>query len=134
MDKRERCAELMGAVGTSAQRSGDAIGMVLFKGEQSRWVDPSRSSDHLDRMVKLSQTWSEQLSVASMDREEAEQSLTVILDELCTQLKTPMVLVLASSLEGSSWRDPLATLSHRQDILPVMVLDPREMDLGEADG
>lgn len=126
--KRERCAEMVAALGTCAMRSGDATGLTLFKGPQQHALRPKRSGDQLWGMVDACCTWSNDLP-ETWGRQEAETSLQLALQQMLDQLRSKSLVVVLSSFEGTCWRDELLQLVHQHDVLPIYCCDPRELSL-----
>lgn len=129
LSKAERIAQLVGVLGTCALRSGDAIGLTLFKGRQVHQLRPRRSQSQLWTFVEECCNWSQRLPQV-ISREESCASLNHALGAFAERHWPRSCVVLVSSFEGEDWHEEVLQLGQRHDILPVCVLDPRELDCG----
>ena len=119
-NKRQTCAELIGLLGTMALQKGDALGLVLFSQGIDLYLPPQKKRQHLWEILSHCQE-----TPPSRTASQLRGAL-----EYIHQVKVrPSILVVISDFQGSDWEEEIKMLSQRHEIIPVLILDPRESNI-----
>ena len=119
-NKRQTCAELIGILGSMALQKGDALGLVLFSRGIDLYLPPQKKRQHLWEILSH--------CLEASTSPSASQLRGAL--EFIHQVKVrPSILVIISDFQGSDWQDEIKILGQRHDIIPVLILDPRESNL-----
>jgi uncharacterized protein (DUF58 family) len=118
--KRQSCAELIGLLGTLALQKGDAPGFIQFSDHVEQYLAPKKNKQHL---------WNILLSCLNGLEPTQDSSLKTALGFI-NQLKCRQsVILVISNFKGDDWHEEMNILSLKHDVIPTMILDPRECTL-----
>src|ERR1041384_4082410 len=123
--KAEVAAEIAALLIFSALENGDRAGMLLFTDRIERYVPPRRGLKHGLRLI------TEALAFQPRGR---GTDLAAALGHLTTAQRRRAVVFVVSDFLAGDWEQPLAVLSRRHDVVPVVVSDPVEESLPKLDG
>lgn len=123
-EKRDLAIAAAGAVGLLASRGGNRIGAILLQGDESTSFPARAGRRHLQGVL---------LRMLETGRDQATSDLSAGLrraDRVAR--RRGLVVVISDFLDGGDWRQSLAVLSRRHDVLCFEVLDPRELELPDV--
>jgi len=123
--KAEVAAEIAALLIFSALENGDRAGMLLFTDRIERYVPPRRGLKHGLRLI------TEALAFQPRGR---GTDLAGALGHLTTAQRRKAVVFVVSDFLAAGWEQPLAVLSRRHDVVPVVVSDPVEESLPSLPG
>ena len=118
--KAEVAAEIAALLIFSALENGDRAGMLLFTDRIERYVPPRRGKKHGLRLITE--------ALAFQPRGHGTD-LAGALGHLTTAQRRKAVVFVVSDFLAADWEQPLAVLSRRHDVVPVVVSDPVEESL-----
>ena len=123
--KAEVAAEIAALLIFSALENGDRAGMLLFTDRIERYVPPRRGLKHGLRLI------TEALAFQPRGR---GTDLAAALGHLTMAQRRKAVVFVVSDFLADKWEQPLAVLSRRHDVVPVVVSDPVEEALPSLRG
>ena len=123
--KAEVAAEIAALLIFSALEIGDRAGMLLFTDRIERYVPPRRGKKHGLRLI------TEALAFQPRGR---GTDLAAALGHLTMAQRRKAVVFVVSDFLADDWEQPLAVLSRRHDVVPVVVSDPVEEALPPLPG
>src|SRR5439155_925351 len=121
--KAEVSAEIAALLVFSALENGDRAGLLLFTDKIERYVPPRRGMKHGLRLI------TETLAFQPRGR---GTDIAGALEHLTTAQRRKAVVFVVSDFLADGYENPLAVLSRRHDVVPVVVSDPVEGKLPEA--
>ncbi|MGZ6143365.1 MAG: DUF58 domain-containing protein, partial [Myxococcales bacterium] len=123
--KAEVAAEIAALLVFSALENGDRAGLLLFTDRIERYVPPRRGKKHGLRLI------TETLAFQPRGR---GTDIAAALEHLTTAQRRKAVVFVVSDFLADGYENPLAVLSRRHDVVPVVVSDPIEEQLPEVAG
>jgi len=125
--KIEYAIELVNSMTQAVSRSGDNVGLALFKEHVVKYIEPSSGSSHQGIMVS---------ALIDTSLYEGRFNLARSLTELVSMLKRPTIVILVSDFIGlgDGWEKALSNASSRVEINGIMIADPADMRLPDIDG
>ena len=123
--KAEVSAEIAALLVFSALENGDRAGLLLFTDKIERYVPPRRGMKHGLRLI------TETLAFQPRGR---GTDIAGALEHLTTAQRRKAVVFVVSDFLADGYENPLAVLSRRHDVVPVVVSDPVEETLPEVRG
>ena len=124
--KREVAAEVCALLAFVAMANQDQVGLCLFDEQPGLHLAPDKGSRHVLRVVR---------EVVAAPAGGRASSLSAIVEHQLRHLKRRSLVLLVSDFLGTdpeTWRDPLARLARRHDVICVRVADPLEARLPDA--
>ncbi|MEP0847622.1 MAG: DUF58 domain-containing protein [Phycisphaerae bacterium] len=118
--KSELVAELGATLAFSAIRNNDKVGLILFTDRVERFVPADKGTRHVLRVIR------ELLYHRPAGR---GTDVGPALRYLNSVLTRRAVAFLISDFQTPDFSQPLRIVSHRHDLIPVLVRDPRESQL-----
>ena len=118
--KRELVAELGATLAFSAIKNNDRVGLTLFSDGVEKYVPPRKGSRHVLRLIR------ELLYCESVGR---GTCLRAALEHLNRMHKRRTVVFLISDFFDRDFESVLRITAGRHDVTPVIVEDPREVEL-----
>src|SRR5438874_3397387 len=123
--KAEVAAEIAALLIFSALENGDRAGLLLFTDRIERYVPPRRGLKHGLRLI------TEALAFQPRGR---GTDIAGALEHLTTAQRRKAVVFVVSDFLADGYENPLAVLSRRHDVVPVLVSDPAEEKLSDVRG
>ena len=123
--KAEVSAEIAALLVFSALENGDRAGLLLFTDKIERYVPPRRGKKHGLRLI------TETLAFQPRGR---GTDIAAALEHLTTAQRRKAVVFVVSDFLAEAYENPLAVLSRRHDVVPVVVSDPIEEGLPDVRG
>jgi len=124
--KREIAAEACALLAFVAMANQDQVGLCLFDEEPGLHLAPDKGSRHVLRLVR---------EVVAAPAGGRSSSLAAVIEHQLRRLKRRSLVLVVSDFLGAdpeTWRDPLARLGRRHDVICVRVADPFELSLPDA--
>jgi uncharacterized protein (DUF58 family) len=124
MEKRDMAIAAAAAVGFLVARGGNRIGALIGAGDSPEWVTHRSGRTHLYALLgKLS----------DVGRDTGATDLTGIVrtaDRIAG--RRGMVTLISDFLDPGPWEKALRAIAHRQEVLAVEIVDPREQELPDV--
>lgn len=124
--KAEVSAEIAALLVFSALENGDRAGLLLFTDRIERYVPPRRGKKHGLRLITE--------TLAFQPRGRGTDIAAALEHVMSAQRRKAVVFVVSDFLALTDWEAPLAVLSRRHDVVPVVVSDPVEEKLPDVGG
>lgn len=121
--KLDLAAELGAVLAFSAIRSNDKVGLILFSDDVEKYVPPRKGNRHVLRIIRELLTHSP--TGRGTDIAGAMRFLNGV-----TRRKA--VCILVSDLQSRGYEPALRIARRRHDVVPVVITDPRELELPDA--
>jgi uncharacterized protein (DUF58 family) len=129
--KRETAAQFCALISFVAMRHQDRVGLVLFGDQPGLHVPARKGGQHVLRVVR---------EVIAAESTPGGSDLAAVLEHQLRALRRRSIVFLVSDfLEPAAresspprWRDLLAKLNRRHDVIAVRVFDPFEVELPAA--
>lgn len=118
--KSEVVAELGATLALSAIQNNDKVGLVLFSDRVERIVPARKGPRHVLRVVR---------ELLYRKPEGRRTDVSVALEHVTRSLTRRAVVFLISDFQTSSFTQPLRSVRHRHDLIPIWVRDRREREL-----
>ena len=128
--KRELAAEFCALLATVAVEQKDLVGLSTFADEPGLFMPPGQGRNHVLRIVR------EVIAAPTGGHAREDQSeLADALDHVSPLLhRRALIFVVSDFLDEKrdQWREALARLGQRHDVIAVRVVDPFEVELPSA--
>ncbi len=118
--KRDLAAEVCCVLGVAAASSGDRTGLLLFTDRVERYVPPGRGTRHAFAIAR---------HLLGHEPAGRGTDIGLALDFLNRVLRRRAVVFLVSDFLGTGFERPLTVAARRHDVIALVVLDPREVEL-----
>jgi uncharacterized protein (DUF58 family) len=118
--KLDVATELCAVLAFSAIRSNDKVGLILFTDEVEKYVPAKKGTKHVLRIIR------ELLFHQPRGR---GTNITEALNFLNRVTRRKSVCFLVSDFMDRNFEPALRIASRRQDLIPVTITDPRELEL-----
>jgi uncharacterized protein (DUF58 family) len=118
--KLDIAAELCAVLAFSAIRSNDKVGLILFTDQVEKYVPAKKGTQHVLRIIR------ELLYHEPVGR---GTDIAEVLGFLNRVTVRKSVCFLVSDFLAKDYRPALRVARRRHDLIPVVVTDPREMEL-----
>jgi uncharacterized protein (DUF58 family) len=104
----------------SAIKNNDRVGLILNTDQVEKIVPPKKGQKHVMRVVR---------EILGATPQHTGTQLSVGLQTLTRVARRRSVAFLISDFYDSGWERALAFASARHDIIPLMLVDPRDQEL-----
>jgi uncharacterized protein (DUF58 family) len=121
--KRELAADLSAALAMSALQNHDQVGLLMFTDRVERFVKPKKGRTHVSRLVH---------EILTVEPEGRLTDYKVAVDFLMQVVKQRSVVFFLSDFLTLDFEKPLRLLATRHDVIPVVLMDPREYALPDV--
>lgn len=121
--KLDVAAELCAVLAFSAIRSNDKVGLILFTDQVEKYVPPKKGTQHVLRITR------ELLYHEPVGR---GTDIAEALSFLNRVTLRKSVCFLVSDFLATDFESPVRVARRRHDLIPVVMTDPREMELPNA--
>jgi len=118
--KSEIMAFIAAALGFSAARNNDRIGLLLFTDRVELFVPPKKGKAHVQRILS---------EIISFQPNHRGTSLEVAIDQLMQGLKKKSTIFILSDFYDKEFERPLRQLGQKHDAIAVLVQDPTENEI-----
>ncbi len=119
----ETVAEVSALLAFCAIKNNDRVGLILFTDRVERFVPPKKGTGHVLRVVT---------EILNAQPEGSGTNLAAALDTLGSVTKRRSVAFLVSDFLAEGYEHSLRVASARHDLIPIQVVDPRELDLPDV--
>ena len=120
--KREMSAEVMALLASSAIQNNDRVGLFLCHHRGMRFIPQKKGRNHLLRLIR------ESLSYQGIGE---AVSLKDCLSSVTKIIKRSSLIFVISDFLQNDFEIPLRILSHRHDVVPIIIRDPLEDSLAD---
>ena len=121
--KRELVAEVGATLAMSATRNNDRVGLTMFTDQVEKSIPPRKGSRHVLRIIR-ELLYCQPVSTGT--------SLQTAVEHLNRTSKRRSVVFLISDFQDHEFEPPLKVARRKHDLIPIVVTDPREMDIPNA--
>jgi uncharacterized protein (DUF58 family) len=121
--KRDLVAEVCATLAFSAIRNNDKVGLVCFTDQVEKVVSPKKGTKHVLRVIR--EVLYHQPRGKGTDIKDA-------LEHLNRTVKRRAVVFVVSDFQAGGYDDALRIARRRHDVIPIVVTDPREMELPDV--
>ncbi len=120
---RQTAARVCAAIGLSAARCDDQVGLIAFSGGVDRYVRPERGSGHVLRIIR------DALALRGAGR---TTDIAAVLEFAGRVIRRRAVVFLISDFLSSGWERSLMPFSFKHDLVAVRLMGPELGPLPEA--
>ena len=121
--KLETTAEVAALLAFSAIKNHDRVGLIMFTDRVERYVPPKKGRAHVMRVVT---------EILSARPQSEGTNVQAALDYLGSITKRRSVAFLVSDFQDQGYEHALRVASARHDLIPVNVVDPREVTVPDV--
>ena len=121
--KAQVAAEIAALCSFSAIKNNDRVGLVLATDVVERMLPPQKGDKHVMRVIR---------EILGHQPEYAGTNLTVALETLVKVAKRRSVAFLISDFFAAGFERALALAAAKHDVIPVMLVDPRDEELPDV--
>ncbi|MCA9542316.1 MAG: DUF58 domain-containing protein [Myxococcales bacterium] len=119
-EKRRVAAIMAAMMAFSAISNGDRVGLVAFTDRIERYVPPKKGRKHVLRIID---------EILRFDPVGAGTDLGAALEFIGRVQRRKAVVFLVSDFLDAGYERPLHVTARRHDLIPLTVIDPRELEL-----
>lgn len=123
MNKTRLAAEVGALCAFSAIRNNDRVGLILSTDEVEKIVPPKKGQKHVMRVVR---------EILGADPKRKGTDLGVALETLSRVARRRSVAFLISDFFAQGHERALALAAARHDVIPLMLVDPRDEELPDV--
>jgi len=121
--KRDLVAEVCATLAFSAIRNNDKVGLMCFTDQVEKVVPPKKGTKHVLRVIR---------EVLYHQPVGSKTDITAALEHLNRTVKRRAVVFVVSDFQAGGYDDALRIARRRHDVIPIVVTDPREMELPDV--
>lgn len=121
--KVEIAAEISAILGFSAIRNNDKVGLVLFTDEVELFIPAKKGKDHILRLLR---------DIFYVKPKSRKTNIGKALDYFMNMVTKKSVVFLISDFLDNHFEKSLKVVSRKHDVIPIVIEDPRELDLPKA--
>ncbi|MCD6384476.1 DUF58 domain-containing protein [Candidatus Sumerlaeota bacterium] len=121
--KVELQAELAALFAFAAIKNNDRVGLLLFTEQIEKFVPPKKGRRHVLRVIR---------ELLGYEPQRHGTDLNVALEYLNKVLSRRCIIFLISDFIAGDFRQLLAVTNKHHDLIALVVIDPREMELPPA--
>lgn len=118
--KRELAAEVCATLAFSAIHNNDKVGLICFTDQIERFVPPKKGTRHVLRVIR---------ELLYHEPTGTGTDIAAAIEHLNRVTTRRSVVFLVSDFQASDYERPLRVAKRRHDLIPINIVDPREMDL-----
>lgn len=123
MNKARLAAEVGALCAFSAIRNNDRVGLILTTDEVEKIVPPKKGQKHVMRVVR---------EILGADPKRKGTDLGIALETLSRVARRRSVAFLISDFFAKGHERALALAAARHDVIPLMLVDPRDEELPDV--
>ncbi|HMA94416.1 MAG TPA: DUF58 domain-containing protein [Polyangiaceae bacterium] len=123
MNKARLAAEVGALCAFSAIRNNDRVGLILSTDEVEKIVPPKKGQKHVMRVVR---------EILGAEPKRQGTDLAIALETLSRVARRRSVAFLISDFFAQGHERALALASARHDVIPLMLVDPRDEELPDV--
>lgn len=121
--KAQLAAEICALCAFSANQGSDRVGLVLATSAIEKLVPPNRGEKHVMRVVR---------EILGFEPKYTGTNLKLALETLVKVAKRRSVAFVVSDFFATGFERALALASAKHDVIPVMLVDPRDEELPDV--
>ena len=121
--KTQVAAEVAALCAFSASQNNDRVGLILATDIVEKLVPPKKGDKHVMRVIR---------EILGYRPEYTGTNLKVALETLVKVTKRKSVAFLISDFFATGFEQALALAAARHDVIPVMIVDPRDEELPDV--
>ncbi len=121
--KSQVAAEVGAVCAFSAVKNDDRVGLILCTDRVEKIVPPKKGKKHVMRVVR---------EILGATPQHGETNLGVALQTLCDVARRRSVAFVLSDFFAEGYERSLALAAARHDVIPVLLLDPRDEELPDV--
>jgi uncharacterized protein (DUF58 family) len=121
--KSRVAAEVAALCAFSAIKNNDRVGLIASSDRVEKLVPPKKGQKHVLRVVR---------EILAAEPEGTATDLSVALQTLCKVARRRSVAFVLSDFFASGYERALSLASARHDVVPVMIVDPRDEDMPDV--
>jgi uncharacterized protein (DUF58 family) len=121
--KARLAAEVAALCAFSAIKHNDRVGLILSTDQVEKIVPPKKGQKHVMRVVR---------EILGAEPERTGTDLAVALETLSHVARRRSVVFLISDFYATGYARALSLAAARHDVIPVMLVDPRDVELPDV--
>jgi uncharacterized protein (DUF58 family) len=121
--KARLAAEVAAACAFSAIKHNDRVGLLMCTDEVEKLVPPKKGQKHVMRVIR---------EILGAEPRRTGTDLTLALETLCRVARRRSVAFLLSDFYAADYERGLSLAAARHDVIPVMLVDPRDEELPDV--
>jgi uncharacterized protein (DUF58 family) len=121
--KSRVAAEVAALCAFSAIKNNDRVGLIASSDRIEKLVPPKKGQKHVLRVVR---------EILAAEPEGTGTDLSVALQTLCKVARRRSVAFVLSDFFASGYERALSLASARHDVVPVMIVDPRDEEMPDV--
>jgi uncharacterized protein (DUF58 family) len=118
--KNELVAEVAAVLAFSAIKNNDRVGLIILSDRVERFVPPKKGRKHVLRVIS---------EILTFEPQHPGTNLSAGLEFLGHIARRRSIAFLISDFVASGYEHALKVAHQRHDVVPVVVVDPREQEL-----
>jgi len=122
-NKARVAAEISALCAFSAIKNNDRVGLILGTDRVEKIVPPKKGDKHVMRVVR---------EILGFQPEHTGTNLKVLLETLSKVARRRSVAFVVSDFYASGYERALALASAKHDVIPIMLVDPRDETLPDV--
>ena len=137
--KTRVASEVAALVAFSAIRNNDRVGLILSTNKIERIVPPKKGEKHVMRVVREILAFTPQSSASAPGRNARGEPILGAATDLKTALETLVgvarrrsIAFVVSDFFAQGYERALALAAAKHDVVPVVLVDPRDIDLPDV--
>ena len=115
--KQEAAAELAAMLAFSAIKNNDRVGLIIFTDEVELFVPPKKGRKHVLRVIS---------QILEFKPTRRGTAVGAALDYFARVCKRRSVAFILSDFQDDGYKQSMAVVSRRHDVVPVVLVDPVE--------
>ena len=115
--KAETAIEAMSVIAFSALQNNDKVSLILYDNSGMKFIPQVRGVSNVVRLI---------IEALKFEGNLGENRLEHVLDKTMSLMKRRCLIFIISDFIQSDYPRPLQHLSHRHEVIPVVVSDPME--------
>ena len=123
MSKMDVILQMSAAIGFSAIRNNDRVGLLLFSDTVHKFISPKKGSKNILRVLK---------EILDSDYSARETNISLAMEYLNNIQKRKAIVFLFSDFYAGNYEKAIAITGRRHDLISIAAFDPLEKELPKA--
>ncbi len=125
--KAEIAAEISALLAFSAIKNNDKVGLICFTNEVELFIPPHKGKKHVLRVIREILYFEPHQRTTNINNRR-KTNINTALEYVNRVLRHRSVVFLISDFGGEACKKQLQITSKRHDLIPIFLLDPREVE------
>ncbi|MDA0986659.1 MAG: DUF58 domain-containing protein [Bacteroidetes bacterium] len=121
--KNELATEICGALGFSAIKNNDKVGLILFSDEIEKVILPKKGKPHIFRILR---------ELLTFEPKNKGTNISKVLEYVSAMIKKKTILFILSDFIDTDFEKPLRIAKNKHDVIAVRIVDKLEESIPKA--